>query len=110
MAYGNAGRQLRRRRADGRGQLGPAHPPGLESLCSFWVAPQGFVLDLLVLPPTSLGGFWVPPWMLLLFLPVLHPSASFEQPRSSSLLGSSGLLHPSRLWGVPWALEGGVWW
>lgn len=57
MAYRNAGRQSRQRRVDEISQLGPTHPPGLESLCSFWVAPWVFVLDLvLVLPPTSLGG------------------------------------------------------
>lgn len=33
-----------------------------------------------------------------------------KQPWSSSLLGSSGLPHPSQLWGAPWALEEGAWW
>lgn len=33
-----------------------------------------------------------------------------KQPWSSSLLGSSGLPHPSHLWGAPWALEEGAWW
>lgn len=47
---------------------------GLETLCSFWVAPWDFVLDpVLVLPATSLGAHWVPLGVLCLFLWVLHP-------------------------------------
>lgn len=50
----------------GGGRPSPAHSPGLQSHCSLWVTPWGFILGLvLVLPPHLLGGHWV---LLPLFL------------------------------------------
>jgi len=82
--------------------------PELGTLCSSWVAPWGFVLDaVLVLAPAFLGGLLGAPGGAA---SLRLGAASFEQPRSTLLLGSSGFPRPSQLCGVPWGLDGRGWW